>query len=220
MLMDEPFGAIDPINRERLQNEFLRLQAELRKTIVFVTHDIDEAIKMGDRIAVMQEGGRLAQYAPPAELLMAPANQFVEDFVGADRALKRLALQRVRDIDLWTVATCRVGESTAEVRRRMEGADLDIALLVDAEQRPIGWLSQRGLSGERVRDELRSKAEPVVELDDILRDALSDLLAADSLYGPVVDAQGRVTGVLSMKVIAHTLNTAPEDVPGAAELAT
>ena len=100
MLMDEPFGAIDPINRERLQNEFLRLQGELRKTIVFVTHDIDEAIKMGDRIAVMQEGGHLAQYATPAELLMHPANEFVEDFVGADRALKRLALQRVRDIQL------------------------------------------------------------------------------------------------------------------------
>jgi osmoprotectant transport system ATP-binding protein len=100
MLMDEPFGAIDPINRERLQNEFLRLQAELRKTVVFVTHDIDEAIKMGDRIAVMQEGGVLAQYAKPAELLMQPANEFVEDFVGADRALKRLALQRVRDVTL------------------------------------------------------------------------------------------------------------------------
>jgi osmoprotectant transport system ATP-binding protein len=100
MLMDEPFGAIDPINRERLQNEFLRLQAELRKTVVFVTHDIDEAIKVGDRIAVMQEGGVLAQYATPAELLMHPANAFVEDFVGADRALKRLSLQRVRELDL------------------------------------------------------------------------------------------------------------------------
>jgi osmoprotectant transport system ATP-binding protein len=100
MLMDEPFGAIDPINRERLQNEFLRLQAQLRKTVVFVTHDIDEAIKMGDRIAVMREGGHLAQYAPPAELLMAPADPFVQDFVGADRALKRLALQRVGDVAL------------------------------------------------------------------------------------------------------------------------
>ena len=121
MLMDEPFGAIDPINRERLQNEFLRLQAELRKTIVFVTHDIDEAIKMGDRIAVMQVGGKLAQYAPPAELLTSPANAFVEDFVGADRALKRLALQRVRDIDLWTVATCQRGRADrrgARARRR------------------------------------------------------------------------------------------------------
>ena len=98
MLMDEPFGAIDPINRERLQNEFLRLQAEIRKTIVFVTHDIDEAIKMGDRIAILQVGGHLAQYATPAELLLHPANDFVEDFVGADRALKRLSLMRVSDI--------------------------------------------------------------------------------------------------------------------------
>ncbi len=100
MLMDEPFGAIDPINRDRLQNEFLRLQAELRKTVVFVTHDIDEAIKMGDRVAVMQEGGHLAQYSTPAELLMHPANAFVEDFVGGDRALKALALRRVSDIEL------------------------------------------------------------------------------------------------------------------------
>src|SRR5206468_7721650 len=101
MLMDEPFGAIDPITRSRLQDEFLRLQTEIRKTVLFVTHDIDEAIKMGDRIAILQQGGRLQQYATPAELLMAPANDFVEDFVGADRALKRLALMRVRDIDLW-----------------------------------------------------------------------------------------------------------------------
>ena len=111
MLMDEPFGAIDPINRERLQNEFLRLQQEIRKTIVFVTHDIDEAIKMGDRIAVLQKGGKLAQYAPPAELLMYPKGRFVEDFVGADRALKRLALQRVRDIDLWKAPLVRVGRA-------------------------------------------------------------------------------------------------------------
>ncbi|MEA2142184.1 MAG: osmoprotectant transport system ATP-binding protein [Solirubrobacteraceae bacterium] len=217
MLMDEPFGAIDPINRERLQNEFLRLQAELRKTIVFVTHDIDEAIKMGDRIAILQVGGKLAQYAPPAELLTAPANAFVEDFVGADRALKRLALQRVRDIDLWTVATCRAGESTAEVRERVTDADLDIPLLVDAEQRPVGWLSERGLTGERVRPELRSPAEPIVELDDILRDALSDLLARESMYGPVVDAGGHVVGALSIQAISHAIGHARDDVLGAAE---
>jgi osmoprotectant transport system ATP-binding protein len=98
MLMDEPFGAIDPINRDRLQNEFLRLQAVVKKTIVFVTHDIDEAIKMGDRIAILQVGGKLAQYAPPAELLLNPANAFVDDFVGADRALKRLSLILVSEI--------------------------------------------------------------------------------------------------------------------------
>jgi len=217
MLMDEPFGAIDPINRERLQNEFLRLQAELRKTIVFVTHDIDEAIKMGDRIAVLQVGGKLAQYAPPAELLTAPANAFVEDFVGADRALKRLALQRVRDIDLWTVATCRAGEATTEVRERLAEADLDIPLLVDAKKRPVGWLSERGMTGERVRPELRSKAEPIVELDDILRDALSDLLARESMYGPVVDAGGHVVGALSIQAISHAIGNARAEVLGAAD---
>src|SRR4051794_9467545 len=100
MLMDEPFGAIDPITRARLQDEFLRLQTEIRKTVLFVTHDIDEAIKMGDRIAVLRRGGELAQFATPAELLMHPADEFVEEFVGADRALKRLALTRVGEIDL------------------------------------------------------------------------------------------------------------------------
>ena len=124
MLMDEPFGAIDPINRERLQNEFLRLQAEIRKTILFVTHDIDEAIKMGDRIAILREGGHLAQYATPAELLMAPADEFVEDFVGADRALKRLALMRVSDIDLWEAPLAHVGQATGEVRAKLEGAEV------------------------------------------------------------------------------------------------
>ena len=100
MLMDEPFGAIDPINRERLQDEFLRLQGELRKTIVFVTHDIDEAIKMGDKIAILREGGHLAQYATPEEILSKPADEFVARFVGADRGLKRLALTKLGDLNL------------------------------------------------------------------------------------------------------------------------
>ena len=205
MLMDEPFGAIDPINRERLQNEFLRLQKEIRKTIVFVTHDIDEAIKMGDHIAVLKIGGNLAQYATPAELLMYPADSFVEDFVGADRALKRLALQRVGDIDLWKAALVRAGEPVSEAQAKLADADLDIPLLVDDAGKPRGWLSARALAGERVTDDLRSPAEPVVELDDVLRDALSDLLQSETLYGPVVDENGAVKGVLSIEVIGHTL---------------
>jgi osmoprotectant transport system ATP-binding protein len=218
MLMDEPFGAIDPINRERLQNEFLRLQGDIRKTIVFVTHDIDEAIKMGDKIAVLKRGGILAQYATPAELLSFPADDFVKDFVGADRALKRLALQRVRDIDLWKAATVRIGEDTAEARAKIAEADLHIALLVDRDGKPEGWLSERALSGERVERELRTSAEPVVELDDILRDALSDLLENETQYAPVVDARGGVAGVLSIEVISHVLNAPPEELPTAAEL--
>ena len=150
MLMDEPFGAVDPINRERLQNEFLRLQAEVRKTILFVTHDIDEAIKMGDRIAVMRLGGHLAQYATPAELLMAPADGFVEDFVGADRALKRLSLLRVGDINLWEAPLAFVGQASAEVRAKLDGAEVPHALLVDSERRPLGWLSEQDLAGDVV----------------------------------------------------------------------
>jgi len=100
MLMDEPFGAIDPITRERLQNEFLRLQQDIRKTIVFVTHDIDEAIKMGDRIAILREGGVLVQYDTPERILAEPADDFVARFVGLDRGLKRLSLSTLSDLSL------------------------------------------------------------------------------------------------------------------------
>jgi osmoprotectant transport system ATP-binding protein len=217
MLMDEPFGAIDPINRERLQNEFLRLQREIRKTVVFVTHDIDEAIKMGDRIAVMQKGGRLMQYAPPAELLMYPANPFIEDFVGADRALKRLALQRVRDVDLWKAPLVRVGEPAAEARAKLADSEVPYPLLVDGDGRPIGWLSDRALAGERVTEDLRSKPEPRIELDDVLRDALSDLLADEAQYGPVVDERGAVRGVLSIEILSHALQTDPDEIPSGAD---
>jgi osmoprotectant transport system ATP-binding protein len=220
MLMDEPFGAIDPINRERLQNEFLRLQVELRKTIVFVTHDIDEAIKMGDRIAILKQGGRLAQYAEPAELLMNPADEFVKDFVGNDRALKRLALQRVRDIDLWQAPMVRKGETTASVRQKLEKADVKIPLLVDEDGCPIGWLSDRAYAGEEVKADLRSRAEPTVEMDDILRDALADLLGSELQYGVVVDEQGRATGVLSIELVGQGVHGVAPARTGADALAT
>ena len=218
MLMDEPFGAIDPINRSRLQNEFLRLQAQLRKTIVFVTHDIDEAIKIGDRIAVLKKGGFLAQYATPGELLMYPADRFVEDFVGADRALKRLALQRVRDIDLWKAAAVRVGTPVAEARRLIEDSDIPIGLLVDERRRPQGWLSDRALAGERVTADLRSPAEPLIDLDEVLRDALAGLLASETRYGAVVDDRGGLAGVLSLEVVQQFLQSSPAEARSGAEM--
>ena len=207
MLMDEPFGAIDPINRERLQNEFLRLQAELHKTVLFVTHDIDEAIKMGDRIAVMREGGKVEQYATPAELLMAPATEFVEDFVGADRALKRLALMRVSDIDLWEAPLAFVGQATAEVRAKLASPDVEVPypLLVDDERRPLGWLSQRDLASETVPARPDSPLGPVLERDDVMRDALADLLQGEAQYAAVTDHRGRIAGVLSVEIIAEFL---------------
>jgi osmoprotectant transport system ATP-binding protein len=209
MLMDEPFGAIDPINRERLQNEFLRLQAEIRKTVLFVTHDIDEAIKMGDRIAILKQGGHLAQYATPAELLMAPADDFVEDFVGADRALKRLALMRVRDINLWEAPLAYVGQATAEVRAKLDGAEVPHPLLVDSERRPIGWLSESDLAKDTVPRRPDTGPEPVLDSDDVMRDALADLLQTETQYAPVTDAQGRIAGVLSVEIISEFL-TSPE----------
>jgi osmoprotectant transport system ATP-binding protein len=207
MLMDEPFGAIDPINRERLQNEFLRLQSEIRKTVLFVTHDIDEAVKMGDRVAILQEGGVLAQYATPAELLMAPANAFVEDFVGADRALKRLALMRVRDIDLWQAPLAFVGQATGEVRAKLEGAEVPHALLVDSERRPLGWLSDSDLQAQTVPQTPDTSPNPVLDLDDVMRDALADLLQAETQYAPVTDGHGRIAGVLSVEIISDFLGS-------------
>jgi osmoprotectant transport system ATP-binding protein len=144
MLMDEPFGAIDPIARERLQNEFLRLQAVIHKTIVFVTHDIDEAIKMGDRIAIMKQGGVLAQYATPEDLLMHPADTFVEEFVGGDRALKRLSLVRVGELDLEPVAdngqTMPAGASARDALSLLLQSGEDRLTIVD-DGRPIGTLT-------------------------------------------------------------------------------
>ena len=218
LLMDEPFGAIDPITRERLQNEFLRLQAGIGKTIIFVTHDIDEAIKMGDKVAVLKQGGKLAQYASPAELLMQPADDFVEQFVGADRALKRLALQRVRDVDLWKAPLVHAGEPVAQARAKIADADIDIPLLIDDENRPIGWLSERGMLGERVRAELRSPADPTVDLDDVLRDALGRLLSEETRYGAVIDGAGRVVGVLSLDLVASALHIPPSEARTSSEL--
>jgi osmoprotectant transport system ATP-binding protein len=147
-----------------------------------------------------------------------PANRFVQDFVGADRALKRLALQRVRDVDLWKAPLVRVGEHATAARAKARDSEVPYPLLIDENGRPLGWLADRALAGERVTDELRSKAEPRIELDDILRDALSDLLAEEAQYAPVVDARGEVVGVLSIEILAHALKDDPQNVPHGADV--
>jgi osmoprotectant transport system ATP-binding protein len=146
MLMDEPFGAIDPINRGRLQNQFLRLQEQIRKTVVFVTHDIDEALKMGDRIAVMKQGGVLAQYATPQELLESPADEFVEDFVGADRGLKELALHRIRELELGPVrdgspVSVEMDDTLRDALSAMLVNDADYARVRDGSPEVIGTIT-------------------------------------------------------------------------------
>jgi osmoprotectant transport system ATP-binding protein len=148
MLMDEPFGALDPITRDRLQLEFLRLHEEVRKTVIFVTHDIDEAIKLGDRIAILREGGHLAQYDTPDRILAHPADDFVARFVGADRGLKRLALRRLEEIELEPLdgtppAGPQAPGSTTlrDALSLMMAEGADPLVVVDAEGKPIGLLS-------------------------------------------------------------------------------
>ena len=155
MLMDEPFGAIDPIVRARLQDEFLRLQQELRKTVVFVTHDVDEAIKVGDRIAILREGGRLAQYDTPQRILEQPVDDFVADFVGRDRALKALSLRKVGDLKLApppTGAGDALPRLSAETNMRealavLIAEGLDALLVVGEDDSPLGVATREDLLG-------------------------------------------------------------------------
>jgi osmoprotectant transport system ATP-binding protein len=222
MLMDEPFGAVDPIRRDRLQNEFLRLQEKVRKTVIFVTHDVDEAIKMGDRIAILQRGGILAQYDTPEAVLAKPASEFVERFVGADRGLKRLSLARVRDLEPIEPVVVRAGEDRADVRKRLDRVDeLTYALLVDDEGRPLGWIDQHDLSGSGPIDpEAATPGAPTVERESTLRDALSAMLSSSVQLGVVVDGRERVVGLVSVDAIGEALRApvasaeAPERAAG------
>jgi osmoprotectant transport system ATP-binding protein len=212
MLMDEPFGAVDPIVRERLQNELLGLQEQLAKTILFVTHDIDEAVKMGDLVAVMQLGGRLAQFGPPAEVLSSPASDFVARFVGADRGLKRLSLSRVRDLEVLPAVTARVGDDAAEARQRAYADSFPYLLLVDSADRPIGWLAQAKIPQEgKLTEESAVPMSPLVERRTTLKDALSMLLDADVMAAIVVDDKRRVLGLITVDEISAVLRNPDAD---------
>jgi osmoprotectant transport system ATP-binding protein len=161
MLMDEPFGALDPITRERLQDEFLRLHREIRKTVIFVTHDIDEAIKMGDRIAILREGGVLAQYDTPDAILANPADEFVARFVGADRSLKRLALMRLSDIELL------VASNGDEGRHRTVAASTTLrdalALMLEEGRREIAVIENGNVCGLCSMEQVAELLAPVKE---------------------------------------------------------
>ncbi len=203
MLMDEPFGAVDPIVRERLQNEFLRLQEDLAKTILFVTHDIDEAIKMGDLVAVFQLGGTVAQFGTPTEILSQPASDFVARFVGSDRGLKRLSLFTVSDVSLETVPTGRVGDPVAPALVKLASHPFEYLLILDQGNRPLGWAhGDRLPSTGEITADLAHPSSPVLDLRTTLKDALSQLLEADVQAGPVADRNGALCGVLTVDRIA------------------
>lgn len=207
LLMDEPFGAVDPIVRARLQDELLRLQRELGKTILFVTHDIDEAIKMGDLVAVMRQGGTLAQFATPAELLTQPASDFVARFVGADRALKRLTLRRVAELPLEPAPIVGLGESMGAVRARSGGRTPRWLLLVDRQRLPVGWVDGSTLPDAAAVDAAAAiRPSPLLGRETTLRDALSLLLDAAVRAGIFVDEAGRPVGLATIDAITALLH--------------
>lgn len=202
MLMDEPFGAIDPITRDRLQNEFLRLQAEIKKTIVFVTHDIDEAIKMGDRIAILREGSSIAQFDTPERILVDPADEFVADFIGRGASLKRLSLSRVRDIELSTWPTVVDGTDTDAAHRALEAGDRGSLLVLDAQRRPRSWVTAEHLR----RADGRSLAETGLPLATVsptatLSDTLNEMVTARYSTAVVIDEDGAYRGVVDIDTI-------------------
>ena len=206
MLMDEPFGAVDPIVRDRLQNEFLRLQETIAKTILFVTHDIDEAIKMGDLVAVFQTGGILAQFGRPLDILAAPASEFVARFVGQDRGLKRLSLLRVSDVPVRPAVTARPGDAAADARRRALDDPLRYLLMIDSANRPIGWVAHGDIPADgTLTESLANPSSPQLNKRTTLKDALSMMLDADVQTGIVVDRTGAVQGLLSIDTIADKM---------------
>ncbi|HWB66639.1 MAG TPA: ATP-binding cassette domain-containing protein [Mycobacteriales bacterium] len=194
LLMDEPFGAVDPIARDRLQAEFLRLQEQVRKTVVFVTHDIDEAIRLGDRIAVMRQGGHLEQYADPGTLLARPQTDFVRDFVGADRTLRRLSVVHVRTDLLVRWPLLPPNTSLAECARVLDEADAAWAVIGD-EAEIAGWLARSDCGGDGVAAD-RLVAARTATPDDSVEAALAGMLATDAPGAIVLDG-GRYAGVLT-----------------------
>jgi osmoprotectant transport system ATP-binding protein len=212
LLMDEPFGAIDRIARERLQNEFLRIQREVRKTVIFVTHDIDEAIKLGDRIAVMN-AGRLEQYDTPAAILAKPATDLVVDLLGPDRGLKRLSVTPIDTNALERPPVVRADDSLAEARRVLDSRWSRVVVL-DRNDKPVGELDRGAADGEgRVADRARP-LDAVIGADRTLYDAFSQMLIHQATWVAVVDGD-RFRGVLTPESFVAAIQRVPAELEGA-----
>ena len=196
MLMDEPFGAIDPINREYLQNEFLKIQEKVKKTIVFVTHDIDEAIKMGDKICLLKDG-KLVQFASPEELLTEPANEFVRDFVGGDRTLKRLNLLKIKAAMRPDPPVIMKDESPEKAKSMLNELKVDHLIVVDDEKRLMGYVDHEALvkKADEVGDVTLS-TDAFLPASSSLKDGLSEIFTHDLGYIIVVDDEKKVLGTL------------------------
>jgi osmoprotectant transport system ATP-binding protein len=222
MLMDEPFSAVDPVVRAELQDEFLRLQAEVGKTIVFVTHDIDEAIKLGDNVAVLRVGGKLAQFASPAELLSQPADSFVAGFVGRDRGYRALGFTVADALPLHDEPTVKVGSELAGAPRVARDGWV---LVVDDAQQPQGWLALTGVPQSAlqgvVTPDLLNLGGTLATQGGTLREALDAALSSPSGRSVIVDPDGRFAGTVSASEVLGRIEAHAEEARHApAELPT
>jgi osmoprotectant transport system ATP-binding protein len=203
LLMDEPFGAVDPIVRERLQGEFIRLQREVRKTVLFVTHDLDEAVRMGDRIAVFSEGGHLEQYDAPSRLLGSPATDFVASFVGSDRGLKRLSVTLVEASDLEHPPVVHLTDRVADATRTLRAAHARWGVVLDDDDSLHGWVSAEETGDGTVADRAR-RMEAWVPVGANLKMAFAEMLQHDAGWVAVLDGD-RYVGVLTPATLHEAL---------------
>jgi len=209
LLMDEPFGAIDPINRVELQSEFLKIQEQIKKTIIFVTHDIYEAIKMGDKIALMKDGV-LVQYGTPANLLYRPKDGFVEGFVGADRAVKGLQLLRVKEVMTGSPSIVRPEDRVKDVRERMRQSDNDLLSVVGKDGKFVGCIGIEDMeSGQKVKDIVKPLTATIT-VNSVLNEALSVMLSSGLKVLPVVSESSELVGILSFDAIQKALHEAAQ----------
>ncbi|MCW2134540.1 ATP-binding cassette domain-containing protein [Arthrobacter sp. VKM Ac-2550] len=212
LLMDEPFGAVDPITRQRLQDELIHIQSELHKTIVCVTHDFDEAVKLGDWIVVFSERAEIVQYDTPERILAEPANEFVEGFIGSCAGLKQLTLSRVGDVGLLEGITARPGDPVREVIPRMERAGEHRVVVLDGRDRPIQWLSRRQLSRINVLDGVTDPKLPVVGNRATLNDALDTMLVCGEGAALVTGPRDKFLGVIDVETVMRAITAIRQQV--------
>lgn len=206
LLMDEPFGAIDPITRDRLQNEFLRLQQDLQKTIVFVTHDIDEAIKMGNKIAILREGSEIAQLDTPEAILAEPADDFVENFLGSGAILKSLTLAKIKDMELHQVPVLKAPVMRDKALETLQESDDSTAILLDADDKPLRWIDQAALN--RTSQPIEKSGRPItvdLQPEDTLQDALTVMLQSSTGLAAVTDRKGTYMGCATIESLANLI---------------
>ena len=210
LLMDEPFGAVDPITRQRLQDELMSIQEELQKTIVCVTHDIDEAVKLGDRILLLRDGAQIAQYDTPTTLLANPADEFVEDFIGAGSSLKQLSLSRVDELELQSPVLAAVGDDGRAAAEAARAGGQNDVIVLDSRRRPVGWYSLKEASRMPRLPDHTEQDISVIDRRSTINDALDSMLASTHGGVLVTGRRDEFLGVVTFEAVTDHIRAASD----------